>query len=110
MSEREVLLVDSDSKVRKQMADSFRMAGYQVETTDSAVHVLCSVLAKQLPVVLLGKGSDKKIALADLVPLLKKCNREGNHHPGFRRGISPRVPFNPPGRNLLPRTEADRPG
>ncbi len=75
MSEREILLVDSDSKVRKQMADSFREAGYKVETTDSTVHVFCTVLEKQIPVVLLGSGCDKKIALADLVPLLKKCNR-----------------------------------
>jgi len=75
MSEREILLVDSDSKVRKQMADSFSAAGYRVETTDSTVHVFCTVLEKQIPVVLLGSGCDKKIALADLVPLLKKCNR-----------------------------------
>jgi len=75
MSEREILLVDSDSKVRQQMADSFREAGYQVETTDSTVHVFCTVLEKQIPVVLLGSGCDKKIAMADLVPLLKKCNR-----------------------------------
>jgi FixJ family two-component response regulator len=75
MSEREILLVDSDSKARKQLADSFREAGYQVETTDSTAHVLCTVLEQQQPVVLLGSGSDKKIALSDLVPLLKKCNR-----------------------------------
>ena len=75
MGEREILLVDSDSKVRKQMADSFSAAGYDVETTDSTAHVFCTVLEKQIPVVLLGSGCDKKIALADLVPLLKKCNR-----------------------------------
>ena len=75
MSEREILLVDSDSKVRKQMADSFREAGYRVETTDSTAHVFCTVLEKQIPVVLLGSGCDKKIALSDMVPLLKKCNR-----------------------------------
>ena len=75
MSAREILLVDSDTKVRKQMADSFREAGYQVETTDSTAHLFCSVLERQMPVVLLGSGRDKKIALADMVPLLKKCNR-----------------------------------
>ena len=57
------------------MADSFREAGYQVETTDSIVHALCTVLERHMPVVLLGSGSGKKIALSDLVPLLKKCNR-----------------------------------
>jgi FixJ family two-component response regulator len=75
MSEREILVADSDSEVRRQMAESFREAGYDVETTDSAVHVFCTVLEKQIPVVLLGSGFDKKIALTDLVPLLKKCNR-----------------------------------
>ncbi len=75
MSEREILVADSDNEVRRQMAERFREAGYQVETTDSAVHVFCTVLEKQIPVVLLGSGCDKKIALADLVPLLKKCNR-----------------------------------
>jgi FixJ family two-component response regulator len=75
MSEREILLADSDSEVREQMADSFREAGYDVETTDSTVHLFCTVLEKQIPVVLLGSGCDKKIALPDLVSLLKKCNR-----------------------------------
>lgn len=75
MGEREILLVDSDGKVRKRMADSFRQAGYEVETTDSTAHVLCTVLEKHMPVVLLGSGGDNKIALADLVPLLQKCNR-----------------------------------
>ena len=75
MAEREILVADSDTTVRSQMAECFRKAGYQVETTDSAVHVFCTVLEKQIPVVLLGSGCDKKIALADLVPLLKKCNR-----------------------------------
>jgi DNA-binding NtrC family response regulator len=75
MSEREILVADSDSESRKQMADTFRDAGYNVETTDSAVHVFCTVLEKQIPVVLLGSGFDNKMALADLVRLLKKCNR-----------------------------------
>ncbi len=75
MSEREILVADSDSEVRRQMADSFREAGYDVETTDSSVHVFCTVLEKQIPVVLLGSGFDKKIGLTDLIPLLKKCNR-----------------------------------
>jgi response regulator of citrate/malate metabolism len=57
------------------MADSFRSAGYDVETTDSTAHVFCSVLEKQIPVVLLGSGCDKKIAMANLVPMLKKCNK-----------------------------------
>jgi DNA-binding NtrC family response regulator len=75
MGERELLVADNDSDLRKQMAESFREAGYDVETTDSAVHVFCTVLEKQMPVVLLGSGFDRKMALTDLVRLLKKCNR-----------------------------------
>lgn len=75
MSDREILVADSDSESRNQMADSFRDAGYNVETTDSATHVFCTVLEKQIPVVLLGSGFDKKMALAEMVRLLKKCNR-----------------------------------
>ncbi len=75
MDEREILIADKDTEIRKQVADYFREAGYQVETTDSAVHVLCSILEKQTPVVLLADDFDRKIAPADLVHLLKKCNR-----------------------------------
>jgi len=75
MNDREILVADSDNKAREQLAESFREAGYRVETTDSTVHVFCTVLEKQIPVVLLGSGCDRKIALPELVPLLKKCNR-----------------------------------
>jgi DNA-binding response OmpR family regulator len=75
MSEREILVADSDSMIRRQMAESFRNAGYDVETTDSAVHVFCTVLEKRIPVVLLGSGFDNKMALTDMVRLLKECNR-----------------------------------
>lgn len=75
MSEREILVADSDNEIRRQMAESFRDAGYDVETTDSAVHVFCTVLEKQIPVVLLGSGFDNKMALTDMVRLLKNCNR-----------------------------------
>lgn len=76
MDEREILLADGDSESRKQVAEAFREAGYQVETTDSAVHVFCTVLEKQIPVVLLGSDFDKKIGLPELVRLLKKCSRQ----------------------------------
>jgi FixJ family two-component response regulator len=75
MAEREILLVENDSKVRKQMADSFRKEGYRVEATDSTADLLGTLLQKQVPVVMLGSGSDGKIALAKLVPLLKRYNR-----------------------------------
>jgi DNA-binding NtrC family response regulator len=57
------------------VADHFSDAGYQVETTDSAVHVISNILEKQTPVVMLGSDFDKKINLLELVGFLKKCNR-----------------------------------
>ena len=76
MDDREILLADRASEVRRQVADVFRKEGYQVETTDSAIHVFCTVLEKKIPVILLGSDFDKKINLPDLVRLLKQCNRQ----------------------------------
>lgn len=75
MNERGILIADKDTEVRQEVADIFVEAGYQVETTDSAVHVLCNILEKQTPVVLLGNDFDSKVTSADLIHLLKKCNR-----------------------------------
>ena len=75
MDERGIIIADRDAAFRKEMAQHFRKAGYQVETTDSAVHVLCNILEKQTPVLLLGSDFDKKVSSADLIHLLKKCNR-----------------------------------
>lgn len=74
--ERGIIIADKDTDVRKEVADIFIEAGYQVETTDSAVHVLCNILEKQTPVVLLGNDFDNKVTSADLIHLLKKCNRQ----------------------------------
>ena len=75
MVKREIILADTDNEIRGEMADIFRRNGYQVETTDSATHVVCTVLEKRVPVVLLGGDFDKKIALNEMVRLLKNCNR-----------------------------------
>jgi DNA-binding NtrC family response regulator len=76
MEDREILLADRDSEVRRQVAEVFRKEGYHVETTDSAVHVFSAVLEKKIPVVLLGSDFDKNVNLLDLVRLLKQCNRQ----------------------------------
>jgi DNA-binding NtrC family response regulator len=76
MGGRKILLADRDGELRRRMAENFRNEGYKVETTDSAVHVFCTVLEKRVPVVLLGSGFDKEINLPDLVRLLKQCNRQ----------------------------------
>ncbi|ACH37702.1 response regulator [Citrifermentans bemidjiense Bem] len=75
MDERGIMIADRDADFRSQVAEHFRKAGYRVETTDSAVHVLCNILEKQTPVLLLGNDFDQKISSADLIHLLKKCNR-----------------------------------
>jgi len=75
MDERAIIIADRDAEYRSQVAEHFRKAGYRVETTDSAVHVLCSILENQTPVLLLGNDFDKKVSSADLIHLLKKCNR-----------------------------------
>ncbi|GAB7026568.1 response regulator [Geotalea toluenoxydans] len=76
MNEREILIADRDNEFRNQIAEYFRQAGYQVETTDSAIHAFCSIVEKHIPVILLGDDFDGKLASADLIPLLKKCNRQ----------------------------------
>jgi DNA-binding NtrC family response regulator len=70
-----ILIADSDTELRTEMAEYFKLEGYTVETTDSAVHTLCSILEKETPVLLLGNDFDQKISSSDLVQLLKKCNR-----------------------------------
>jgi FixJ family two-component response regulator len=75
MDDRSIIIADRDTEYLRQVADFFRKEGYQVETTDSAVHVLCSILEKQTPVLLLGSDFDKKVSSANLIQLLKKCNR-----------------------------------
>lgn len=76
MTEREILIADRDNRFRNEIADFFRQAGYRVETTDSAIHCFCSIVEKHIPVVLLGENFDSKLASADLIPLLKRCNRQ----------------------------------
>lgn len=75
MEERGIIIADKDDSYRKELAEFFEKAGYSVETTDSAIHVLCNVLEKQTPVLLLGTDFDKKVSSEDLIHLLKKCNR-----------------------------------
>jgi DNA-binding NtrC family response regulator len=75
MKEQGILVADKDTAFLREVTDHFSDAGYHVETTNSAVHVISNILEKQTPVVLLGSDFDKKINLLELVRLLKKCNR-----------------------------------
>jgi DNA-binding NtrC family response regulator len=70
-----LLIADQDVDCRKQMAELFIEAGYNVIVTNSAANALNGILKKTAQVVLLGSGFDDLTA-ADLIPLLKKCNRK----------------------------------
>jgi DNA-binding NtrC family response regulator len=69
-----LLIADQDLDCRKQMAELFIEAGYNVIVTNSAANALDGILKKAAQVVLLGSEFDELTA-ADMIPLLKKCNR-----------------------------------
>jgi DNA-binding NtrC family response regulator len=72
---RGILIADKESPGRQQMAEFFRNEGYQVETTDSTANVFGSILDRKQPVLVMGSDFDQKVAPANLIHLLKKCNR-----------------------------------
>jgi DNA-binding NtrC family response regulator len=69
-----LLIAHQDVECRKQMAELFIDAGYNVIVTNSAADALNGILKKSVQVVLLGSEFDELTA-GDLIPLLKKCNR-----------------------------------
>jgi len=75
MKEQSILIADKDTRYLQQLSEYFVDAGYQVETTSSAIHVICNILKKKAPVLVLGSDFDQKIELPQLLQLLKKCNR-----------------------------------
>lgn len=75
MKEQSILIADKDTRYLQQLSEYFAGAGYQVETTNSAIHVICNILKKKAPVLVLGSDFDQKIELPQLLQLLKKCNR-----------------------------------
>lgn len=70
-----LLIVDGDFDCRKQMAEMFTESGYNVTATSSVANALYGILKKTAQVVLLGSRFDE-LSAADLVPILKKCNRK----------------------------------
>ena len=75
MEERSILIADKDTNFLREISEFFKGAGYAVATTESAASVICDILKKNVPVLLLGSDFDKKIGLPQLLHLLKKCNR-----------------------------------
>ena len=71
---RGLLIAEQDLESRKRMANLFIEAGYHVTVTDSAASALYDVLKNTAQVILLSSEFDE-VRAADLIPLLKKCNR-----------------------------------
>jgi DNA-binding NtrC family response regulator len=69
-----LLVADRNVENRKQMANLLIKAGYDVMVTDSAAKAIHGVLKKTAQVVLLGTTLDD-FTSAEIIPLLKKCNR-----------------------------------
>ena len=69
-----LLIADENMDSRKQMADLFIEAGYNVIVTNSAANALYGILKKTAQVILLS-GQFDELTATDLIPLLKRCNR-----------------------------------
>jgi len=69
-----LLIAVQDVECRKQMAETFIDAGYNVIVTSSTADALDGILKNSAQVVLLGSKFDK-LSAAELIPLLKQCNR-----------------------------------
>lgn len=70
-----LLIADESIDARKEMAELFIEAGYNVIVTNSAANALYGILKKTAQVVLLGSQVDELTA-TDLIPILKKCDRK----------------------------------
>jgi len=75
MNSHGLLIVDEDVTTRKQMAEMFSDAGYQVSAPSSVADALVGILKKTAKVVLLSTRFDELLA-TELIPLLKKCNSD----------------------------------
>ena len=69
-----LLVADKDVNARKQIANILIEAGYDVMVTDSAVKAIQDVLSNNAQVLLLGIELEG-LNCAELLPLLKQCNR-----------------------------------
>ena len=75
MNTHGLLIVDDDVTTRRQMAELFSDAGYQVSAPSSVAEALVGILKKTAKVVLLSTRFDALLA-TELIPLLKQCNRD----------------------------------
>lgn len=72
---RGLLVADKDAKNRRHIASLLAAAGYEVMETDSAVKTIHGVMQRTAQVVLLGISLGECTS-AELIPLLKQCNRD----------------------------------
>ena len=70
-----LMIAEQDRDCRSMMAELLSEEGYSVTVTDSAADALSGILKKGAQVVLLGSEFDDLVA-AELIPLLKQCNRD----------------------------------
>ncbi len=71
---RLLLIADEDVQARDNMTQLFGDTEYQVVAANSVDVVMRDVLKKEAQVILLGNAFDNMPA-GDLIPILKKCNR-----------------------------------
>jgi DNA-binding NtrC family response regulator len=70
-----LLIALQDVDCRKQMTETFIDAGYNVTVTNSTANALDRILKNSAQVVLLGSKFDE-LSAAELIPLLKQCNKQ----------------------------------
>lgn len=76
MKARKIMIVDRDQTARKKMAEYFENSHFEVETTASAAYAIAQIVKKKKPIVILGDSFEEKIAPADVIALMHKCNKE----------------------------------
>ena len=75
MNPQGLLIADEDLTTRKQLAELFSDAGYQVTAPVSLAGALHGILKKTVKVVLLSTCFDE-LLVSEVIPLLKRCNRD----------------------------------
>jgi|PlaIllAssembly_1097288.scaffolds.fasta_scaffold79896_2 FixJ family two-component response regulator len=70
----QLLIADSDNDSREKVAAMLTQAGYNVLVSNSVANVLDDTLKRRAEVIILGQDCDN-MGVAELVHLLKQCNR-----------------------------------
>lgn len=70
-----LLIADKDSESRAELTSLFAEEGYQLKLAHSVVEILRDALKNRVQVLLMGMEFDNLLAV-ELIPLVKKCNRD----------------------------------